>query len=263
MWFLNHQLPTLTRLSCRKGFLVVVVVVLFLLLLVPCHSRPGWPHMVTLNLRTLICLLCYLCLFCLIFDEGSYKLTSFVCWALFLLDSDCSHPQASNSNRDAHVYHHSSIISSNFSGCNSCWCDFPTRRPQVFRMPRDVGKPRPPATALHGSRSQCYGWVWVGEPMGGLMTMLYCTLLYIYKRWTYLIIDLYRVFVFRMFIYNTYYYVLYWNTWHDLHICSQVWVLKFWPLVFVIIPSAMIPFWWNPALEEIWGWNTLKHDPPF
>ena len=61
------------------------------------------------NLRTLICLLCYLCLFCLIFDEGSHKLTCFVCLALFLLDSDCSHPQASNSNRDAHVYHHSSI----------------------------------------------------------------------------------------------------------------------------------------------------------
>ena len=107
------QLPTLTRLSCRKGFLVVVVLLFSSLLCSPCHSRPTRPHMVTLNLRILICLLC---LFCLVFDEGSYKLTSFVCLAHFLLDSDCSHPQASNSNRDAHVYHHSSIISSNFSG---------------------------------------------------------------------------------------------------------------------------------------------------
>lgn len=116
-WTTNCQL---TRLNCRKGFLVLVV--LLLLLLFPL------PHMVTLNLRTLIC---FLCLFCLIFDEGSYKLTCFVCLALFLLDSDCSHPIPI----EMPMYIIIHLYFQQFFWMNSCWCDFPTRRPNG-RIPR-------------------------------------------------------------------------------------------------------------------------------
>ncbi len=169
----------------------------------PCHSRRRWPHMATLNLRTLICLLC---LFCSILDEGSYKFTCFFCLTQFLLDSNRSHPSASNSNGDAHVSHlYAAIILDEFllmwflnstSSIFKPLANLPTHffpgRIQVFRMPRDAGNPPPPATPPHGRR--CCGWVSVGEPRRRKPREIYdndmtYTFVITYNRWTCLIVD--------------------------------------------------------------------------
>ena len=135
--------------------------------------------------------------------------------------------------------------------------------PQVFRMPRDVGKPRPPATAPHGS-CRCYGWVWVGEPMGGLWqcyTVHICTYIKDGHTWSLIYTEYFCLEC--LFTTPT---TMYCIGTLDM-ICTFVPKYEYCSFDLWFLSSSLQQWFlfrlWSPALEEIWGWNTLKHDPLF